>query len=420
MARVLLACWGSYGDLFPSIAIADRLRARGHTPVVASCPYYRDLVEREGLAFMALRPDVVPDDGALIARLMDPKRGTEVILREMLVPAIRQSLADLESAAEGADLIVSHPVTLAAPLVARRRGLPWLSTVLAPMSFFSAHDFPALPNAPQAVALRRLGPWTGRALMAIARRITASWTAPVVALGAELGLAPAGDPLYEGQFSPFGTLALFSPALGAPQVDWPARTTVTGFPFYNRAIAMPPAVAAFLDAGDPPVVFTLGSSAVFAPGRFYEASVEAARALGLRALLLAGPRPANLPASLPPGVLVAESAPHDQVFPRARVVVHQGGVGTTGQAMRSGRPQLVVPHAHDQFDNAFRVRQRGIARTIYAWRYSAATATAALRALITEPRWTEGAAGVARQVATDGGAEAAAGAIVAALPGAGR
>lgn len=77
MARVLLACWGSYGDLFPSIAIADRLRARGHTPVVASCPYYRDLVEREGLAFMPLGPDVVPDDGALIARQVATDGGAE-------------------------------------------------------------------------------------------------------------------------------------------------------------------------------------------------------------------------------------------------------------------------------------------------------------------------------------------------------
>jgi rhamnosyltransferase subunit B len=415
MARVLLACWGSYGDLFPYLAIADALRALGHTPVVASCPYYADLVGREGLSFRPVRPDVQPDDPALLARLMDPRRGTEVVVREILVPAVRDSFADLAAAAGGCDLVVSHPVTFATPLVAEHRRLPWLASVLAPMSFFSADDYPALPNLPQAVVLRRLGPWTGRALTALARRATSSWMQPVRDLRAELGLPDAGHPLFEGQFSARGNLALFSSALGAPQADWPAHTTVTGFPFFNRAIAMPDAVSRFLDAGDPPVVFTLGSSAVNAPGRFYETSVAAAEAVGLRALLLVGRQPGHVPDRLPAGVLAVDSAPHDQVFPRAAVVVHQGGVGTTGQAMRSGRPQLVVPHAHDQFDNAFRVEQRGVARVIYAHRYGTANATTALRALAADQRYVDAAAGMARHIATEGGATAAASAIVAAL-----
>jgi rhamnosyltransferase subunit B len=415
MARVLLACWGSYGDLFPYLAIAHRLRARGHDPVIASCPYYAALVAAEGVAFRPMRPDVRPDDTALLARLMDASRGTEVILRELIVPALAESAADLEAAADGVDLIVSHPVTFAAPLVAERRGLPWLSSVLAPMSFFSAYDFPALPNAPWAVGLRRLGPWAGRALMAVARRITAPWTEPVRALRAEWGLPPAGDPLYEGQFSPLGTLALFSTALGPPQRDWPAHTTVTGFPFFNRAIPMSPEVDAFLEGGPAPIVFTLGSSAVFSPGRFYEASAAAARSLGKRALLLVGPTPTTSLAGLSSDVLVVEGAPHDQVFPRAAAVVHQGGVGTTGQAMRSGRPQLVVPHAHDQFDNAARMRRRGVARVVYASRYNHTRAAAALSALLRDWAVAAGAGHVGGLVAGEGGAETAADVIDAAL-----
>ena len=70
--------------------------------------------------------------------------------------------------------------------------------------------------------------------MALARRITRPWVAPVVAMRAELGLPPAGDPLFEA-ISPYGSLALFSRALGDAQPDWPPRTTVTGFPFFDRA-----------------------------------------------------------------------------------------------------------------------------------------------------------------------------------------
>jgi len=412
MARVLLACWGSAGDLFPYLAIADRLRALGHTPVLATCATYGGLVAREGFAFRPLRPDVHPDDPALLARIVDPKRGTEVVIRELIVPALRDSVADLEAAAADVDLVVSHPVTFAAPIVAERRGLPWLASVLAPMSFFSPHDFPALPNAPGLVVLRRLGPWTGRTLMALARRATALWTAPVAALRAEIGLPAAGDPLYEGQFSPHGTLALFSSALGEPQPDWPARTTVTGFPFFNRAIPMPEAVTQFLDVGDPPVVFTLGSSAVHAAGTFWDESLAALVALGGRALLLAGKDSARLAAALPRHLLAVDRAPHDQVFPRASVIVHQGGAGTTGQAMRAGRPQLVVPHAHDQFDNAFRVRQRGLARVLFPTHYTAARVMTTLRTLLDDAAYATRASAVARLVRSEDGAARAAAVIL--------
>jgi UDP:flavonoid glycosyltransferase YjiC (YdhE family) len=237
MARVVLTCWGSYGDLFPYLGVATRLKALGHTPVLATCGYYRDLVEGEGFECRPVRPDVDPAATVIIRRVMDPKRGSEVVIKELIVPAVRDGDADLQDAVRGADLLVNHPITFAGPLVAEKNGLPWLSTLLAPISFFSATDFPLLPNAPGLTQhMRRLGPWTARLMMQFARRITGPWIAPVRAFRAELGLASAGDPLYEGRFSPFGTLALFSRVLAEPQPDWPPRTQVTGFPFFNRAI----------------------------------------------------------------------------------------------------------------------------------------------------------------------------------------
>src|SRR5262249_35745081 len=157
-------------------------------------------------------------------------------------------------------------------------------------------------------------------------------------------------------------LAMFSPVIGPPQADWPPKTTQTGFPFYEGDGELPPEVAAFLDAGDPPIVFTLGSSAVGAPGVFYDESVGAVRRLGGRAVLLVG-RHADRPVTeaLPGSILVVDYAPHAPLFRRARAIVHHGGIGTTAQALRAGRPMLVVPHAHDQQDNARRVARLGVA-----------------------------------------------------------
>ena len=217
-------------------------------------------------------------------------------------------------------------------------------------------------------------------------------------LRARHGLPPGGNPLIEGQYSPHLNLALFSRVMAEPQPDWPARTRVTGFVFYNG----PAALAArssrrFSTAGPPPVVFTLGSSAVGAAGRFYHESAAAAARLGVRAVLLTGGFAANQPARVPDGVLLVDRAPHQLLFPRARAVVHQGGAGTTAQALRAGCPMLVVPHSHDQPDNAYRVTRLGVARTLYPKRYTAARAAHELRRLLDDPAYRRSRRGHGRR-----------------------
>ncbi|HXD18347.1 MAG TPA: glycosyltransferase [Vicinamibacterales bacterium] len=412
MARILITSWGSYGDVYPYIGLALALRERGHRPVVVMAEFYRPLVESLGFEFHPAGPAIDPDDRALIARVMDPVRGSDVLLKEILMRSLREDHAALDAAAAGADLLVTHPITFAAPVVAQARGLPWVSTVLAPMSFFSASDIPVVPPAPFLAPLARLGPWYGRAMARFARRSTRGWMKPVFDLRDELGLPPGAHPLFEGQFSPALTLALFSHVLAAPQADWPGNVSVTGFVFYNGPGVLSPELDAFLDGGPPPVVFTLGTSAVAAAGRFYEESVDAVRRLGIRAVLLTGGFEQNRPrAALPRGVLLVDRAPHQLLFPRAAAVVHQGGAGTLAQALRAGRPMLVVPHAHDQPDNAARVTRLGVARTIRPRAYRGRRVARELERLLGDRSIGTRASDVAALVRAEGGAGAAAAAI---------
>jgi UDP:flavonoid glycosyltransferase YjiC (YdhE family) len=423
MARIVLTSWGSHGDLNPFLGLAIALRERGHQPVLAVPAHYRPQVEAEGMRIHPVRPDIDPGDRALISRIMHPRTGTEVIVRELLVPRIRESYADLWAATEGADLLVSHPITFAAPLVGARRGMRWLSAVLAPMSFFSRHEIPAFPPAPWTARLNGV-PGAGRMLTTLARAATRGWTKPVRELRRELELPDAGDPVFDGQFSPHGTLALYSRVLGAPQPDWPARVAVTGFVFYDRSSGEQagPAVRSWLDAGPAPIVFTLGSSAAAtgtAAARFFGESVAAARSLGRRALLLVGSNPANRPVlGNDESVWVTEAAPYSEIFPRAAAVVHQGGIGTTAQALAAGIPQLVVPFAHDQPDNAVRVERLGVARWVAATRYEARRSARLLGELLRGTRYTARAAAVGREVRSEDGPAAACDAIDAALAGA--
>ncbi len=406
--RIVLTCWGSHGDLFPYIGLGLALKARGHAPVVATLSLYRQNVESEGLEFAAVGPLVDPHDTGLIARLMDPVRGSEMLVRELLMSQLERTYEELARAVAGADLLVSHPVTYAGPIVAERERLPWLSTVLAPMLFFSRHDPPVLPALPRVNDLPFIGEWLAARLVPFARRATRGWAEPAYRLRARLGLPRGADPVFEGQFSPHGTLALFSRVLASPQADWPPHVTTTGSVLYNEPDPLEARLEEFLAAGEPPVVYTLGTSAVGAAGSFYHESVKAVAKLGVRAVLLTGGFAQNQPDDLPPGVLLVDRAPHRLLFPRASVIVHQVGAGTTAQALRSGRPMLLVPHGHDQFDNARRVRKLGVARTVLPHEYRAERVARDLGALLGEPSYRERAAATAAIVREEGGAAAAA------------
>ena len=411
--RIVLTTFGSLGDLHPYIAIATALGARGHEAVIATTPNYREKVEALGIEFHAVRPDIseAVRDPETMRRLMDLRKGTEVVVREMVMPHLRDTYDDLAAACDGADVVVGHPLTFTARLVAEKTGIRWASSMLAPIGFFSATDPSVMPTAPWLASLRFLGPGFLRAIHALAKWTVRPWCEPWHRLRADLGLPPTKDvPLFEGQHSPSLVLALFSSQFARPQTDWPPHTVVTGFAFFDEdgASDLSPELAQFLDAGDPPIVFTLGSSAIHDAGRFYEHAAESARRLHRRAVLLVGKETDNVPASLPLGVAAFDYAPHSKLFPRAAAIVHQGGIGTTGQAMRSGRPMIVVPFAHDQPDNAARVKRLGIARTIARKSFEPSRVTRELASLLDDPAVAARAADVGRAVAAEDGAGAAA------------
>ena len=347
-------------------------------------------------------------------KVMDLRSGPEYVIRKLLMPNLRASYDDITAACAGADLLVSHPMTLAAPLVAEKKraeGMAWASIGIAPSAFLSAYDPPVFAPAQGLIHLRVLGPGFYGKLLRVLTGSTRSWVEPWHTFRKEIDLPPtSANPMFDGQFSPQLVLALFSPLLAAPQPDWPPQTVVTGFPFYDRRgqqAGLSPDLEAFLGgrrSADCVYARIVGGHGC---GQFLAQSAEAAWRLGKRAVLLVGRDPRNRPDTLPEGVAAFEYAPFSLVLPRAAAVVHQGGVGTTAQAMRSGRPMLVVPFAFDQPDNAARVTRLGVARTLARARYNTDHAAKELKALLSETHYVQKAAVVGRQIQSENGAGAA-------------
>jgi rhamnosyltransferase subunit B len=411
MARIVFATIGSLGDLHPVLAFALGLQARGHQVEIATSESYREKIRALGFGFHALGPDLLSQGEHIIAEIMDGARGSERLMRERMFPAVRQMHTELVPIVAGADLLIGSELIAAASILAATHGVRWVSYELAPVSLFSLHDPSVLPMPDRSRWLQNF-PLFHRLVKRLAKIASHSWWKPIRDFRRELGLPSGGHPLFEGKYSPLLNLALFSPTLQPPQPDWPANTAQTGFLFHDEPGAypeLPARVREFLAADEPPIVFTLGSAAVYIAGDFYVHSARAAQRLGRRALLLLGTN--TPPPDLPPSILTWDYLPFAQIFPFAAAIVHQGGVGTTAQSLRAGRPMLVVPFAHDQFDNAARVVRLGVARTLSRHRYRPERVARELGLLLGDVRPAQTAATVGERVRAECGVDLACQAI---------
>jgi rhamnosyltransferase subunit B len=403
--RVLFTTIGSLGDLHPCLALGVELRRRGHKVTVAAIEFYRGRVEELGLGFRPLRPNWDPTNRELIRQCEDLKSGPEVLFRKLILPELEHTFEDLLAIAADADVMIAGELVFAAPLVAEKLGLRWVSAILSPCSFFSSHDPSIMVNVPWLIHLRKLGRPVYRAAFNAGRRGTRHWWKPVRNLRQHQGLGADCDPLFRDKFSPDLVLALFSKWLARRQPDWPPQTRQPGFVYLDRKVREGESAAdldAFLSRGEPPIVFTLGSTAVHSAGDFFAVSAEAAGRLGKRAILLGDDREVNSPS-----LMSIRYASYAEVFPRAAAVVHQGGSGTTAQALRAGRPMLIVPFGWDQPDNGVRVARKGAGLSLARKQYSADAAATALRRLLHEPSFALRAAEAAAEIATEHGLEGA-------------
>ncbi len=241
-------------------------------------------------------------------------------------------------------------------MICEQRDLPWAASVLAPLSFFSALDPPLALPRPALAALHRR--WRGvcRPLNAIGQRIAHGWSRTRSRLRASLGLPRGRNPMTAGQFSPHLNLALFSRVIAAPQPDWP-RQHGGDRPVRHDAVhgGLSDEIEQFLHNG-PAARRVHARQFGGRAGRWRRIFMRSARPRQPRsddrAILLVGHTLENRPATVSGDVLVADWAPHSELFHRAAAIVHQGGAGTLHTALAAGRPMLVVPFAYDQPDNA--------------------------------------------------------------------
>jgi len=382
---ILLATFGSGGDLEPFILMASGLQSRGHRVCILASIDHLERLHASGLPHRVYATPAIID-----AMLQDPglwheRRGLGVIARGL--SAILDEIIELicELAGPAPCVALCHPFMLPAAAIARARH-PRLRVVgawLAPSNLRSIHD-------PLMIGRRRIAPWVPLGWRrALWRFVDRTWIDNHMLPGLNAVRTRRGLAVVDRYFAHLpecadAALGLFPAWFAKPAPDWPRPFMQGAFPLSPGTPAtLDDEIEAFLAAGAPPIVFTFGTAMRHAAPLF-EAGRDALRAVGRRGMFITR-HAAQVPRDLPGDVLWVPCASFASLLPRVAGIVHHGGIGTAAEALRAGIPQLALAFGFDQFDNGLRLRELGVGDMLPADRVDARSLQARLERLLASP-----------------------------------
>ena len=354
--HIIVVAVGTSGDVHPLLGLSRTFAKLGHRVSFCTSPAFAGVVERCGLRLLPFGTAEEYYAAINNPALWNPRTSLKTLWKAVAV-RIRPLFDLLEAEADNDAIMAAHPWAFGARLLQEKHGVPLVSLQISPSTFLSARKPPIHKQFTIPVFL----PYPVRAglLWAFDRGVLDRICAPDInRLRSALGLPPVKRIMGRWMHSPQGVLGLFPDWFAPQQTDWPPKVTLTGFPLFDEADFrnVDEELENFLAKGPAPIVFTPGSTVVDGLS-YYTAATVALNALNCRGIFLASEGTA-LP-QLTPTILVRSYVPLSRLLPRARALVHHGGIGTASQAFAAGIPQLITPFAHDQFDNAARVESLG-------------------------------------------------------------
>lgn len=394
---------GSAGDVHPLLGVARALAARGHELVFCTHPPFEPAVRRCGFAFVPVGTAAEYEAAMANPALWDPRTSFRT-LWQVIAPVLRPHYDALHALTDADTVLVGTLWAFSARFMQELHGTPYVSVQVSPSTLLSAHAPPTHKRL--TIPARWPLPLKSALMTLIERQVLDRVCGPALNAARDaLGLPPARRVLGRWLHSTDGVLCLFPDWFAPPQRDWPSNHRQSGFPLFNDVATSDDdaELDAFLAAGEPPVVFTAGSTRVD-HAAYARAVSDALRATGARGLLLTP----DAAAAGTDRLLARRFVPMRTLLPRCRALVHHGGIGTAALAFEAGIAQVVTPFAHDQFDNAQRVAASGCGVRVDG-PVDGARLGAALARVLGDPAFASRAAHVrARLAAEPDGCEAAA------------
>lgn len=346
--KICIFTLGTRGDVQPYVALAKAAVQQGHRAVICTGESFCDLIQKNGVEFCRTESDLMAFAQTEMGKaiLQEPLKNMKLAMRaskEILNPAYRKTLDNFFVGAKDADVILYHPKALGAVDIALHYGIPCVSMPPVPVTY-PIEEFPNL-----ALTKKNLGKQLNRLTYLVNSKAESGQISEINNFREKtLGLPPrrAGVYTYQDGTKEIPTIYPISSTLFPNVKSWDGHVFLPGFFFLDSDEELPADIEAFLSSGKPPIVITFSSMPVKNQAEFIRNLETALHETNNRAILLTGSSGIRLSADSE--ILAVDAAPHDLLFPRAKGILHHGGVGTMASALRSGVPQAIMPLSADQ------------------------------------------------------------------------
>lgn len=348
--RIAIFTLGTRGDVQPYVALANQAVKKGHRAVICTGKTFEKFITDHDIEF-------APAESDLMA-MLQTKEGQDVFnngvkhifttvkyMKEVVNPAYRKTLDQFWEAAQGADVILYHPKAFGSADMALALGIPCISMPPVPITF----PIPEFPN----LAVSSTKNFGGMINKLTYRMMAKGESASIKELNdfreKTLHLPKRKSGLYSYQVNGKDIPIIYpvSKALFPDVKSWDGRVYLPGFFFLDSGIQeLDPKVKEFVDQGSRPVVVSFSSMPLKNPPAFRNKLIRALKQTNNRAVVLTGI--SGMEFGDDETILAVEQAPHALLFPLAKGIVHHGGVGTMAAALKSGKPQLIIPFSVDQ------------------------------------------------------------------------
>lgn len=355
--NILLAAFGTHGDVRPIVDTAEALTELGHYAHLILNPTMSDLAEQRNLPFTPAGP-AQPVNEFLQKNpdIVTMKGGTK-LWDDLCLPQVKpmyqvtlRLLKELKI-----DYCVTHPLCVGARWAANELGVKSINTHMAGTSLRSQKD----PSQLTQLELPRfLRPWFNLFIHTAFNHITTKTLKP---LAEDLGLDFKGRSFADTFENNYKELCFWPEEYRPRASDDPDNAFFCGFPLPIKtepSYLSKPTVE-FLKEHPNPIVVGLGSGLKDMDLGLYRRAALACAELN-KPCILVGCQDKSFQEEIP-NVHLTDSEPYSELFPHAELVIHHGGIGTTADVFRAGIPAIIIPFMADQFDNAEISQRLGLA-----------------------------------------------------------
>jgi len=337
--KIILATFGSRGDVQPMLALSLALKSKGHDVLLAAPPEKAAWAKQLGCPFHPLGSDVTAFiDEMDNAHTLRPAISFVSFLRNELNTQFER----FPKIITDSDLLIGSSLTFALATLAESMGITYRFIAFAPQMLPSGHyPFPAFKH-------QKFPQWYNRMTWRVAGLLDRfNLTRLINNHRRRLDLKPIPD-AWRHILGRHVIVASDRAIAKVPADIVEPLVTQTGYMHLNQPDQQLPELDAFLDAGPPPVYAGFGSMPMRDQIRNTAVIVAAARLSGRRAVIgKFWDEPSEFSNS--EDIFFIQKYPHLKLFPKMAAVIHHGGAGTTATTAISGVPQIIVPHLLDQY-----------------------------------------------------------------------